>query len=825
MYKFTGFTESANNALNFAIEAAENLGHTYIGSEHILLGLLSDNKTVSASILNSKKITLKKVEEQIKKNIGVGIPTSLSPEDVTPKCRKIIENALNSNVKKSGAGTEQILYSLLKDSQNAGCKILSSLGVSPYEISTDILNDNIDNKKTTQKETKTTLIDKYGKDLTELAENGGIDPVIARENEIERVIEILSRRSKNNPCLIGEPGVGKTAIAEGLALEIANGNVPENLKNKRIISLDLTCMVAGTKYRGDFEERIKNIIDEVQEDGNIIVFIDELHNIVGAGSAEGAVDAANILKPSLARGDIRVIGATTLNEYRKYIEKDAALERRFQPVIVEEPTLEDAKEMIYGVKSFYEKHHGVFITDEAIDSAINLSERYITDRFLPDKAIDLIDEASAKVKLKNFSLPENLKTEEKNIKEKSEKKLKAIEEQDFEKAAKYRDEEKRLNIELRIKKQKWQEESENKKLFVTEEDIKNIVSVWSKIPVTEISKTESEKLLTLESELHKRIVGQEEAVKAVSRAIRRGRAGIKDPKRPTGSFLFLGPTGVGKTELTKAISECVFGNENEVIRIDMSEYMEKHSVSKLVGSPPGYVGFDEGGQLTEKVRRKPYSIVLFDEIEKAEPDIFNILLQILEDGILTDSNGRKVNFKNTIIIMTSNIGASLISNNKSSMGFSGDNNELTKNKRNRELVIEEVKKTFKPELINRIDELIVFDLLTKEEIKEVTKRMLNEIKNRLKDKNITIEFTESVINKLSEKGFDKVYGARPLRRLITTEIEDMLSEKYLSGELNKEKYIIDYKTEKYIIKEKSLVWDITSDFSLYMYCVFTCFKL
>ena len=805
MYKFTGFTESANNALNFAIEAAENLGHTYIGSEHILLGLLSDNKTVSASILNSKKITLKKVEEQIKKNIGVGIPTSLSPEDVTPKCRKIIENALNSNVKKSSAGTEQILYSLLKDSQNAGCKILSSLGVSPYEISTDILNDNIDNKKTTQKETKTTLIDKYGKDLTELAENGGIDPVIARENEIERVIEILSRRSKNNPCLIGEPGVGKTAIAEGLALEIANGNVPENLKNKRIISLDLTCMVAGTKYRGDFEERIKNIIDEVQENGNIIVFIDELHNIVGAGSAEGAVDAANILKPSLARGDIRVIGATTLNEYRKYIEKDAALERRFQPVIVEEPSLEDAKEMIYGVKSFYEKHHGVTITDEAIDSAINLSERFITDRFLPDKAIDLIDEASAKVKLKNFSLPENLKTEEKNIKEKSEKKLKAIEEQDFEKAAKYRDEEKRLNIELRIKKQKWQEESENRNLFVTEDDIKNIVSVWSKIPVTEISKTESEKLLTLENELHKRIVGQEEAVKAVSRAIRRGRAGIKDPKRPIGSFLFLGPTGVGKTELTKTISECIFGNENEVIRIDMSEYMEKHSVSKLVGSPPGYVGFDEGGQLTEKVRRKPYSIVLFDEIEKAEPDIFNILLQILEDGVLTDSNGRKVNFKNTIIIMTSNIGASLISNNKSSMGFSGENNELTRNKRNRELVIEEVKKTFKPELINRIDELIVFDLLTKEEIKEVTKRMLNEIKNRLKDKNIAIEFTDSVINKLSEKGFDKVYGARPLRRLITTEIEDMLSEKFLSGELNKEKYIIDYKNEKYSVREKSLV--------------------
>ena len=805
MYKFTGFTESANNALNFAIESAENLGHTYIGSEHILLGLLSDSKTVSASLLNSKKITLKKVEEQIKKNIGVGLPTSLSPEDVTPKCRKIIESALNTNTKKGGAGTEQLLYALLKDSQSAGCKILSALGVSPYEVSNDILNDNNESKKTVTKETKTTLIDKYGKDLTELAQNGGIDPVIARENEIERVIEILSRRSKNNPCLIGEPGVGKTAIAEGLALEIANGNAPENLKNKRIISLDLTCMVAGTKYRGDFEERIKNIIDEVIEDGNIIVFIDELHNIVGAGSAEGAVDAANILKPSLARGDIRVIGATTLNEYRKYIEKDAALERRFQPVIVEEPSLESAKEMIYGVKSFYENHHGVTITDEAIDSALTLSERYITDRFLPDKAIDLIDEASAKVKLKNYCLPEKLKNFEKNIKEKTENKLKAIKEQDFEKAAKYRDEEKKLNTELRIKKQKWQEETDNKKLFVTEEDIKNIVSVWAKIPVTEISKTESEKLLTLENELHKRIVGQNEAVKAVSKAIRRGRAGIKDPKRPIGSFLFLGPTGVGKTELTKAISECVFGNENEVIRIDMSEYMEKHSVSRLLGSPPGYVGFDEGGQLTEKVRRKPYSIVLFDEIEKADSDIFNILLQILEDGILTDSNGRKVSFKNTIIIMTSNIGASLISNNKSSMGFSGENNEATRNKRNRELVIEEVKKTFKPELVNRIDELIVFDLLTQEEIKQVTEKMLNEIRNRLNSKNIEIEFTESVVSKLSEKGFDKVYGARPLRRLITTEIEDMLSEKYLSGELNKEKYIIDYKNNKFSIKQKSLV--------------------
>ena len=808
MYKFTGFTESANNALNYAVESAENLGHTYIGSEHILLGLLSDTKTVSASILMSKKITLKKVEEQIKKSIGVGIPTSLSPEDVTPKCRKIIENALNCANKKGGAGTEQLLYALLREQQSAACKVISSLGVSPYEITTDIsgeINSN-DNKKTqVQKDVKTPLIEKYGKDLTEMAANGEIDPVIAREKEIERVIEILSRRTKNNPCLIGEPGVGKTAIAEGLALEIKNGTVPENLKEKRIISVDLTCMVAGTKYRGDFEERIKNIIDEVIENGNIILFIDELHNIVGAGSAEGAVDAANILKPSLARGDIQIIGATTLDEYRKYIEKDAALERRFQPITVEEPDMENAKEMIYGLKNHYEEHHGVTITDEAIKAALELSVRYISDRFLPDKAIDLIDEASAKVRLRSYTLPEELKELEKLIKVKNEEKNSAITNQDFEKAAFLRDEEKHLNNEFRHQKQKWQEKMQEEKLFVTEEDIKKVVSVWSKIPVTQISQKESEKLLNLEEELHLRIVGQDDAVKAVSKAIRRGRAGLKDPERPIGSFLFLGPTGVGKTELTKALSQCLFGNENEIIRIDMSEYMEKHSVSRLLGSPPGYVGFDEGGQLTEKVRRKPYSIILFDEIEKADADIFNILLQILEDGVLTDSNGRKVNFKNTVIIMTSNIGASLISNNKNALGFSGDNDEKTRNKRNRELVIEEIKKTFKPELINRIDELIVFNLLTKQEIKKVTIRMLNEIKTRLKDKNIVIEFTDSVVNQLSEKGFDKVYGARPLRRLITSEIEDMLSDKYLKGELTKGKYICEFKNKKFVVKEKSLV--------------------
>ena len=805
MYKFTGFTDSANKALNFSIEAAENLGHTYIGSEHILLGLLSDPKSVSASFLQNKKINSKKVEEQIKKTIGVGIPTSLSPEDVTPKCRKIIENALVINNKKTGAGTEELLYALLKEQQSAGCKILLALGVSPYELFNDIHNENNEYKKSDKKDVKKSLVDKYGKDLTEAATNGEIDPVIAREAEIERVIEILSRRTKNNPCLIGEPGVGKTAIAEGLALEITKENVPENLKNKRIVSIDLTCMVAGTKYRGDFEERIKNIIDEVVEDGNVILFIDELHNIVGAGSAEGAVDAANILKPSLTRGDIQVIGATTLNEYRKYIEKDTALERRFQPIIVDEPDIDSAKKMIYGLKEQYELHHGVTISDEAIDASLELSVRYINDRFLPDKAIDLIDEASAKVKLKSFTLPDDLKKLENKVKEKNKSKEASILNQNFEEAAKFRDEVKKLNLELRLRKQNWQERQKNVKLIVTEDDIKKIVSVWSKIPVTQISKSESEKLLFLEKELQKRIIGQDEAVISVAKAIRRGRAGIKDPKRPIGSFLFLGPTGVGKTELTKALSECLFGNDDEIIRIDMSEYMEKHSVSKLLGSPPGYVGFDEGGQLTEKVRRKPYSIVLFDEIEKAEPDIFNILLQILEDGVLTDSNGRKINFKNTVIIMTSNIGASLISNNKSSLGFSPENDENARNKRNRDLVIEEVKKTFKPELINRIDEIIVFNLLSKAEIKNITIRMLEDIKSRLNEKNVSIEFSESAINRIAEKGYDKVYGARPLRRIITTEIEDMLSEKYLSGELKKGKYICEYKNQKFIIKEKSLV--------------------
>ena len=786
MYKFTGFTQSANNALNYSVEAAENFGHTYIGSEHILLGLLSDSRMVSSAILSSKKVTLKKAEEQIRSVVGVGLPTTLTPDDITPRCRKIIENAiaLGRNAPSGEAGTQQLLISLLREPQCAGCKILNSLGVAPYDISSDVLNssDISDSKNSKIPEHKKSMLSKYGKDLTELAENGGIDPVIGRDKEISRVIEILCRRTKNNPCLIGEPGVGKTAVAEGLALQIANGNVPELLKNKRIVSVDLTCMVAGTKYRGDFEERIKSIIDEVCADGNIILFIDELHNIVGAGSAEGAVDAANILKPSLARGELQVVGATTIDEYRKYIEKDAALERRFQTVSVDEPNRKTTILMLQGLKERYEKHHGVNISYEAIISAVDLSQRYITDRFLPDKAIDLIDEASSKIRLKSYTPPAHIRELENQLKEICDQKHQAIEKQDFEKAATLRDKEKEATSLLRVKTQQWKDIAKTEIKTITGEHIADVVSAWTGVPVSQLTEEESLKLLKLEEFLHKRIVGQEEAVKAVSKAVRRGRSSFKNPKRPIGSFLFLGPTGVGKTELTKALAECLFGSEQQIIRIDMSEYMEKHSVSRLVGSPPGYVGFEEGGQLTEKVRRNPYSIVLFDEIEKADNDVFNILLQIMEDGILTDSNGKKADFKNCVVIMTSNIGAELISNNKSTMGFAGESAEKGRRDRIKKLVNEEIKKFFKPEFINRIDEIIIFDSLNENEIKEIARRMLSELQKRCNNGGVEISFDESIVEAVSKKGFDAIYGARPLRRAVTSMVEDTLAEKYLSGE-------------------------------------------
>ena len=794
MYKFTGFTQSANNALNYSIEAAENLGHTYIGSEHILLGLLSDSRMVSSSILSSKKVTLKKAEEQIRSVVGVGLPTTLTPDDITPRCRKIIENALSlgRNAPLGEAGTQQLLTSLLRESQCAGCKILNKLGVAPYDISSDVLNSNdvTDNKNSKASDSKKTMIGKYGKDLTELAENSEIDPVIGRDKEIKRVIEILCRRTKNNPCLIGEPGVGKTAVAEGLALQIANGDVPELLKNKRIISVDLTCMVAGTKYRGDFEERIKSIIDEVCADGNIILFIDELHNIVGAGSAEGAVDAANILKPSLARGELQVVGATTIDEYRKYIEKDAALERRFQTVSVDEPDRETTILMLQGLKQRYENHHGVKISDEAINASVDLSVRYITDRFLPDKAIDLIDEASSKIRLISYTPPAHIRELENRLKEICTQKHQAIENQNFEKAATLRDKEKETTSILRVKTQQWKDLAKTEIKTITGQNIADVVSAWTGVPVSQLTQEESQKLLKLEDFLHKRIVGQEEAVKAVSKAVRRGRSAFKNPQRPIGSFLFLGPTGVGKTELTKALAESLFGSEQQIIRIDMSEYMEKHSVSRLVGSPPGYVGFEEGGQLTEKVRRNPYSIVLFDEIEKADKDVFNILLQIMEDGILTDSNGKKADFKNCVVIMTSNIGAELISNNKNAMGFAGESAEKGRKERIKNLVNEEIKKFFKPEFINRIDEIIIFDSLNESEIKEIARRMLLDLKKRCESGGVEITFDESIVDAVSKKGFDSVYGARPLRRAVTSMVEDPLAEKYLVGEFKEKDSVV-----------------------------------
>ncbi|MBS7360054.1 MAG: ATP-dependent Clp protease ATP-binding subunit [Oscillospiraceae bacterium] len=782
MYKFTGFTSSANSALNYAVETSENMGHTYIGSEHLLLGLLSDSKMVSASILMNKKVTLKKAEEQVKSIVGVGLPTTLTPDDFTPRCRHIIENALNMGKATpfKESGTQQLLDALLKETNSAGYKILMSLGVPSYELGG---GDGKESNKSYGK--KSSAILKFGKDLTEMAEKGEIDVVIGREKETERLIEILCRRTKNNPCLIGESGVGKTAVVEGLALRICSGEVPEMLRNKKIYSVDLTCMVAGTKYRGDFEERVKNMIDEVCEDGNIILFIDEIHNIVGAGSAEGAVDAANILKPSLARRSLQVIGATTVDEYRKYIEKDSALERRFQTVNVEEPSRENAINMLLGLKENYEKHHSVEITNEAIISAVDFSIRYINDRFLPDKAVDLIDEASSKVRLKNYTLPDNLQKLETQLKKATHEKQKAIDNQDFEAAAKLRDSERKLQNLLRTEKCKWEEKRNTAKPLVTKDDVAEVVSSWCDVPVKSITNAESEKLLYLESILHKKIVGQNEAVESVSKAIRRGRSLFKDPNRPMGSFLFLGPTGVGKTELTKVLAETLFDSQSRIIRIDMSEYMEKHSVSRLVGSPPGYVGFEEGGQLTEAVRRHPYSIILFDEIEKADSEVFNLLLQIMEDGILTDSLGRKADFKNSVIIMTSNIGADILSANKNELGFTGENSLLKREEWVKNRVNEEIKKYFKPEFINRIDEIIFFKSLTKDEIREIANRMLKEVEDRAKAQNIKLHFHESVINEVSSKGFDILYGARPLRRAVTSLVEDKLSEMLLKGEIKK----------------------------------------
>ena len=798
MYQFKGFTEKANKALNLAIESAEEMRHNYVGTEHILYGLVKEGSGVAATALNKCGVTEDALREKLESINGTMSLVELTPDDFTPRTKRVLRAAviISSKTGYTYVGTEHLLLAILSESDSYAVAFLEELGVSVERLAQAVSKGmqggaddgfgGFENESAPNGSQKGgSALDKFGRDLTQAAKNGEIDPVIGREKEIQRVIQILSRRTKNNPVLIGEPGVGKTAVAEGLALEIAKGNVPEILKDKRVVSLDLTGMVAGAKYRGDFEERIKAAIDEVKKSKNTILFIDELHTIVGAGAAEGSADAANILKPSLARGDFQVIGATTLNEYRKYIEKDAALERRFQPVKVGEPTPEQAVQILKGLRDSYEAHHKVKITDEAINAAVTLSSRYIADRYLPDKAIDLIDEGASKVRLASLTSPDNVKELEDEIADYEKEKASAINEQDFERAARLRDEQKELQTKLDDAKKKWQEQQKGNSGEVTAEDIAKIVSEWTGIPVVQLTKEESERLLNMENVLHERVIGQSEAVTAIAKAIRRGRVGLKDPKRPVGSFIFLGPTGVGKTELCKALAEAMFGDENAMLRLDMSEYMEKHTVSKLIGSPPGYVGFEEGGQLTEKVRRKPYSVVLFDEIEKAHPDVFNMLLQILEDGRLTDSQGRTVDFKNTIIIMTSNVGARLITEKQSSLGFNSENEnaEESEKKDIKELVTGELRKVFRPEFLNRVDDIIVFNKLNKDEIKQIAVKMLKTLENRLDKMNIKISFTDNAISEIADKGFDENYGARPLRRAIQNEIEDPLSEQMLEGKV------------------------------------------
>lgn len=824
------FTESAQRAINLAAESAMMLGHNYVGTEHMLLGLIKEGEGVAAKILESNDINSDNVDASIREIINVGEPLSDLPNSFTPRTKYVIQRSA-VEARRLGhnyVGTEHLLIALLRETNCMASKLIINLGANPQKLYSDIINmlnddageavngneglgqygvgSSDEKHRRNSGKTDCPTLMKFGKDLTQMAKDGKLDPVIGRDEAIERVIQILSRRSKNNPCLIGEPGVGKTAVAEGLAQKIAKGEVPETLKDKKVITLEMSSMIAGAKYRGEFEERLKKAMDEIRKSGKIILFIDELHTIIGAGAAEGAIDAANILKPALSRGEIQIVGATTINEYRKHIEKDAALERRFQPITLDEPTPEETLEILKGIRDKYEAHHRVKISDEALESAVSLSIRYISDRFLPDKAIDLIDEAASRLKLKNMTAPPDVREMEEKIESLKTEKESAITTQEYEKAAKLRDEEKNLREQLNRTKQDWSDNSANSGAVVTENEIAEIISLWTGIPVKTLEETESDRLLRLEEILHGRVIGQDEAVVAVSKAIRRGRVGLKDPKRPIGSFIFLGPTGVGKTELSKALAEAMFGDEDSLIRVDMSEYMEKHSVSRMVGSPPGYIGYDEGGQLTDKVRTKPYSVILFDEIEKAHPDVFNILLQILEDGILTDSQGRRVDFRNTIIIMTSNLGARLITGGGNKpLGFSAVDKE--KDAENdyaqiKEDVMGELKKAFKPEFLNRIDEIIVFHKLSRSEIKEIAKKMLETLKGRLKANEISIEFTDAAIEKIAENGFDDSYGARPLRRAIQSDIEDMVAEQMLEGNVK------EGQTLKVDIKEDNFVCDV-----------------
>ena len=799
------FTQKAQEALRGAHACACELGQNYIGTEHILAGLCATDDAVAGKMLASKGVTYDAVREKIVALMGQGAELSKNSQLLmTPRTKRIIELSF-AEARKLGhgyIGTEHMLLAILREGDSVAVKILTELGVELSAFYAEIMsaisgypssgapegaagaNGGAYGAKNGKSNTPT--LDQFGRDFTQMAKDGKFDPVIGRDKEIARVIQILSRRTKNNPCLIGEPGVGKTAVVEGLAQKIVAGDVPEVLRDKRLFTLDLSSMIAGAKYRGEFEERLKTAMSEVAKAGNVILFIDEMHIIIGAGAAEGAIDASNILKPSLARGEIQIIGATTLDEYRKHIEKDAALERRFQPITVGEPTQEESVQILKGIRDKYEAHHGVKITDKALEAAVELSARYITDRFLPDKAIDLIDEAASKVRLGKLTAPPMLKELEDKLAKITAEKESAVAVQDFERAASLRDEEKQAEEELKHEQDAWKDKNTTEKSCVDEPEIAAVVSEWTNIPVARLTTDESDKLLHLEETLHARVIGQDEAVTAVAKAIRRGRVGLKDPKRPIGSFIFLGPTGVGKTELSKALAEAMFGSEDDMIRVDMSEYMEKHSVSKLVGSPPGYVGYDDAGQLTEKVRRKPYSVILFDEIEKAHPDVFNILLQILEDGILTDSQGRRVDFRNTVIIMTSNIGARLITAEKGqTLGFSAPNeNAEEKNyEKIKEDVLGELKKHFRPEFLNRIDDIIVFHQLTEDEIKQIASLMLSTLTKRLAENGITATFTDEAVAQIAKEGFDPVYGARPLRRAIQSKIEDLLAEKMLENNI------------------------------------------
>ncbi len=793
------FTPGAEEALRLSQEAAGELGHGYVGTEHLLLGLIREGTGIAHTVLTEAGLTDDMIVEIIKTSVGAGLPGSNPAQGLTPRAKHVVEIAMEDSIRGgyNYVGTEHLLAGILREGNNMAVRILRTAGVDAKHLYTALMQKLSDSPRGRSGDTakaaakddggKTKTLKEFTRDLTADARAGKLDPVIGRDSEIQRVIQILSRRTKNNPCLIGEPGVGKTAIAEGLARKIVLGDVPDDLLDKRLLSLDLSGMVAGTKYRGEFEERIKKVLEEVQKSGNVILFIDELHTIVGAGSAEGAVDAANIIKPALGRGEIQVIGATTLNEYRKYIEKDAALERRFQPVQVGEPSREASLEILKGLREKYEQHHKLHITDEALEAAVNLSARYINDRFLPDKAIDLMDEAASRVRMEAEEMSPELKSLEEKINALVKDKEAAIAAQDYEKAAQLRDIEKNYRDQVEQEREKRKKNSAQHRP-VTEEDIAAVVSGWTGIPVTRLTEDEGERLLHMEDTLHKRVVGQDEAVKAVARAIRRGRVGLKDPKRPIGSFLFLGPTGVGKTELCKSLAEAMFGDENAMIRIDMSEYMERHTVSRLIGSPPGYVGHDEGGQLTEKVRRKPYSVVLFDEIEKAHEDVWNVLLQILDDGRITDSQGRTVDFKNTVIVMTSNIGAKALTAAGAKLGFSseergGDPDAETAFQRARDTVMAELRQTFRPEFLNRIDDIIVFRALPQADIQEVARRMLNTVSARMEAMGIHLDASDEAVAELAKEGFDPKYGARPLRRAIQSKVEDAVAEKMLDGTL------------------------------------------